>query len=447
MTCTNSPAPCQQPRPNILFVSRYLPQPAGGGAEQRIATSLEALCGVGSVHFLLLDFQQAERHIAPTPAPSHPHAVSIGTLSTLAAQAPQEWTSLLRPSAQAKLLQTAWVTTGRIIPPSPSQSRALLEYVRHFSGVARFDLVFVMQANCAEVVTDMLPHLLAPHGRSVLDWDAAELPAMQDLIVRAAGMAKRAAGRWNIWKLRRFERRLLNRWDIAMCASPVDVAYFQSKVHGKQVYCLVNSFKAPVLAAAPARRAPGAAPRLIFVGSMAYWPNNQSILMFLRDIWPKVRSAVPTATISVVGRGPSSELKALHGSAGVEVTGEVDAVAPYYAQADIAIAPLTFSVGSAIKILESLAYKKPLVGFEIATRRHGLEDGRHVLSASNAETFAAKLIGLMGDPQLQTSLAAQGHALVVDRFAQPNVVAGLQAYLEDVLRTTGCARPSLRDPA
>lgn len=413
--------------PNILFISRYMPQPAGGGAEQRIATSLEALSGVGTVHFMLLDFQQAETGTALTPAPNHPHATTIGTLSALTARAPAQWQSLLRPRTATRLLRTAWVTTGRITSPSRAQSEALLQYIRGCSGVERFDLVFVMQANCAEVVADLLPQLLTPQGSSVLDWDAAEAPAMRDLNVRVRSWVKRAAGHWNGWKLARLERKLLRQWDIAMCASVIDVDYFRAKLQGKPVYCLVNSFKPPTLATAPPSPRPGT--RLIFVGSMAYWPNNQGILLFLREIWPKVRSAVPDATISVVGRGPSTELKALHGREGIIVTGEVEAVGPYYAQADIAIAPLTFSVGSAIKILESLAYRKPLVGFDIATRRHGLQDGLHVLSASSSSVFADKLLMLMRDPELQHALAEQGHALVIDRFAQANVVAGLRDYL------------------
>lgn len=240
---------------------------------------------------------------------------------------------------------------------------------------------------------------------------------------------KFAAGRWNLWKLKHHEEQLLAQWDIAMCASMLDVQYFERRQPSKPVYCLVNSFKMPLLAQAPRH----AAPTVLFVASMNYWPNNQGILMFLERIWPAVRAAVPDVRLQIVGRGPSQQLRAHDGRHGVSVVGEVAAVGPYYAAADITIAPMTFSVGSAIKILEALAYEKPLVGFEVATRRHGLVSGEHCFSANTAEDFGAKLIQLLHEPGLCRRMAAAGRAFVAERFAKANVEQALTGFLRTQL--------------
>src|SRR6516162_1882807 len=46
-----------------------------------------------------------------------------------------------------------------------------------------------------------------------------------------------------------------------------------------------------------------AAPTAVFVGIALYRPNREAILWLAREIWPRIRSAVPDAQLLIVGEG------------------------------------------------------------------------------------------------------------------------------------------------
>src|SRR5207253_11053640 len=50
--------------------------------------------------------------------------------------------------------------------------------------------------------------------------------------------------------------------------------------------------------------------RLLFLGSLDWRPNLDAARLLLDDIFPKVHSAIPHATLSLVGRRPPEWLKA-----------------------------------------------------------------------------------------------------------------------------------------
>ncbi len=418
-------------RPQILFVTRYLPALNGGGTQQRAQTIIEALSAIGDVHVFLHDFDTASSHPVVLDEPFRPMVKSICRAAVLASEDEEVWASQLSPSPLSKLLRLAWVTTGRMNPATAAQTKAIVTAVRAQTQNHHFDIVFALQAHCAMLVTDAMRDLLAPGGMSLLDWDAAEALAIREStrqLPRWRAPLAHLRGFWNAIKLQPFEDRLLKAWDAALCASPVDTAYFKSRAPDKLVYCLANAVTIPDLG--PSRRETrSASPQVVFVASLNYWPNHQGAMLFLNEIWPRVRSALPDAEIRFVGRGPSSDLLMHDGKNGITVEGEVESVAPYYEAADVAIAPMIFSVGSAIKVLEALAYRKPMVGFKVAIFRHGLKDGEHVAVANTPGEFADKLVTLLKDPEARERLASVGHEYVVDKFSRPKIVEGLQKLI------------------
>lgn len=420
-------------RKKILFISRYVPSLKGGGNEQRVGIILESLAVVGDVHHFVHDFDQpADRHIILDAAFAH-FVNTIGRAATLASESRNLWRSQVSPSMVEKIFSLAWVTTGRVIPVSPEQTAALIRAIRRQTGEQRFDIIFAVQAHCAMLVTDALPLLLEVGGQSYLDWDAAEAPAMQEITQQTPfwiSPTRYLRGLWNTRKLAAYEQRLLDAWDVALCASAVDVNYFMSRVPLKVVYALPNAVAIPVATDENVHSVSGA-PQVVFVASMSYGPNNQGAILFLKKIWPAVRSAVKDAQIKFVGRGPSSALRSYHGRDGVVIVGEVDSVAPYYLAADVAIAPMVFSVGSAIKILEALAYRKPIVGYELSTRRHGLVDGRHVAVAFTTHEFSEKLIELLRNPAIRDAIGNCGYEFVKTNFSRNIITDKLSVLIKN----------------
>ena len=62
---------------------------------------------------------------------------------------------------------------------------------------------------------------------------------------------------------------------------------------------------------------------VVFVGSMDWQPNEDAVLWFSAEVWPRVAAAVPGARFRIVGRRPPPSIVAL-GSDRCEVTHDVD---------------------------------------------------------------------------------------------------------------------------
>jgi sugar transferase (PEP-CTERM/EpsH1 system associated) len=134
---------------------------------------------------------------------------------------------------------------------------------------------------------------------------------------------------------------------------------------------------------------------ITFTGRMDYFPNVDAVSWFARAVFPKVRAAVPDTRFRIVGAQPSRAVRALVRTPGIEVTGAVADIRPYYAEATLCVAPLRIARGIQNKVLEAMAMAKPVVVTSAALDGISAIDGEHVLVADSAEEFAAKVVSIL----------------------------------------------------
>lgn len=135
--------------------------------------------------------------------------------------------------------------------------------------------------------------------------------------------------------------------------------------------------------------------QVVFSGAMHYPPNSDCALHLIRDIWPRVRAAVPDARLSIVGRDPGDELvRAGAAASHVTVTGYVEDMRPYLDRATVFAAPLRFAAGIQNKVLEAMAMELPVIASPAAAAGVQIEhaDPAPVEIASGAENFAQAII-------------------------------------------------------
>ncbi len=132
--------------------------------------------------------------------------------------------------------------------------------------------------------------------------------------------------------------------------------------------------------------------RCLFVGSNIQ-PNRVGLAFLLKEVWPLVRAAVPSATLAIAGTvcstlgdcGDEATLRA----AGVEPLGLVPSLEEEYARAAVCLVPLLVGSGIKIKLLEALGFGKAIVSTSIGIQ--GLEAWANdaMIIADGAEAFAA----------------------------------------------------------
>jgi sugar transferase (PEP-CTERM/EpsH1 system associated) len=137
---------------------------------------------------------------------------------------------------------------------------------------------------------------------------------------------------------------------------------------------------------------------LVFTGAMDYWPNADAVIWFTHEVLPLIKKKIPDAHFCIVGRNPSSRVRALAANPAVTVTGAVPDVRPYLAHASCAALPLRVARGIQNKILEAMAMEKPVLATPEAV--HGLDicPGFTSAIADNPSELAAKAIELLTHP-------------------------------------------------
>lgn len=110
---------------------------------------------------------------------------------------------------------------------------------------------------------------------------------------------------------------------------------------------------------------------LLFCGTLDYFPNRQGIADFARQVFPALRRSDPQLELLIVGRNPAPDVLALAAVPGVQVTGSVPDVRPYYLHALATVAPLKIARGVQNKVLESLAMNRPVLASPAVCRTFG----------------------------------------------------------------------------
>jgi len=166
--------------------------------------------------------------------------------------------------------------------------------------------------------------------------------------------------------------------------------------------------------------------RLLFVGAMHRDTNVDAVGHFCADVLPRIRAEVPAATFTIVGGEPTDAVRRLGAEPGVQVTGFVAALEPYYGAATVFVAPLRITGGIAGKTIDAMAAGCPVVTTALGNDGLGATPGVHLFVADTPADFAAAVVRLLRDPGLRQRLGDAAREFAVARFAPTISAAALE---------------------
>jgi glycosyltransferase involved in cell wall biosynthesis len=235
------------------------------------------------------------------------------------------------------------------------------------------------------------------------------------------------AAEWR--RMRRYEARACRLARLTVAVSEADRALLAANAPGADIRAIPTGVDAAYFHPNGASEKPA---RLVFTGSMDWYPNEDAILHFMDAILPRLRRRVPGLTISVVGRNPSDRLKALGAAKGVQITGTVDDVRPYVAEAAVYVVPLRIGGGTRLKIFEALAMGKAVVSTSVGAEGLPLTPGQHFLQADSPEDFATAVLGLLEDVPRRRAIGEAGRRLVEARYSWKQIGREFERLCEEV---------------
>jgi glycosyltransferase involved in cell wall biosynthesis len=153
-------------------------------------------------------------------------------------------------------------------------------------------------------------------------------------------------------------------------------------------------------------------PIIIFTGKMSYHANIAAVLYFAREVLPHIWAQAPDVQFQIVGKDPPEKVQGLATDGRIQVTGTVDDLRPYLAQATVAVCPALYAVGVQNKVLEAMAMGTPVVSTPAGCAGLATAEGRENLIAEGNEALAAAVLQVLADPALAERLAVAGRRYV-----------------------------------
>jgi sugar transferase (PEP-CTERM/EpsH1 system associated) len=183
---------------------------------------------------------------------------------------------------------------------------------------------------------------------------------------------------------------------------------------------------------------------VVFVGRMDYFPNQQCMADFCRDVLPLLKSRRPSVKLQIVGAEPNAAVRRLGTIEGVTVTGSVPDVRPYLARAALTIAPLRIARGTQNKILEAMAMGVPVVTSRLAAGGVDAVPGQHLLAADTPQEQCDAVLRLLANAGERARLAQAGRARMLSNHAWSSSMQRLDGVID---RCLGSFSPGSRLPA
>jgi glycosyltransferase involved in cell wall biosynthesis len=159
---------------------------------------------------------------------------------------------------------------------------------------------------------------------------------------------------------------------------------------------------------------PAENPVLLFVGHFGYAPNVDAARVVAREVFPRVKEALPNVSCTLAGKAPPRSMRALAGDR-VCVQGNFDEGASIWRSASVFVCPLRWGAGSRIKLLEAAAYGVPIVATPVSAAGLALQPGQDYIQAVTPADISKSVVRLLRDPTRIKSLA-QNARKTVERF-------------------------------
>jgi GT2 family glycosyltransferase/glycosyltransferase involved in cell wall biosynthesis len=211
-----------------------------------------------------------------------------------------------------------------------------------------------IESHCHAALRDTVQAALARYRPALVQLEYAELAGL----VRLRGERERwilglhdavDAGDFSSAEAaRRFEREVLDAFDAVTVCSEED----RTAMAPRNVTCIPNASSIALGGYRPSETA-----QLLFMGPFRYAPNLDGARRFVRDVFPRIKSAIREARVVVLGGDGARERvrdDPAFAQAGVEVFDHRDDVAAFLDASALTVNPQLDIRGSSIKVIESL---------------------------------------------------------------------------------------------
>jgi glycosyltransferase involved in cell wall biosynthesis len=226
------------------------------------------------------------------------------------------------------------------------------------------------------------------------------------------GSMQKLQARWEYLRSLRYELRLLPTLDRIQVCSRDNARYLASflpALRGR----IDDGYRAGIDASLyPFHMGHREPMTLLFLGSFRHLPNVEALNWFVRRVFPLVREREPGVRLILIGSEPPPR-HSLPGDAAIELMGFVEDVREPLARYSVFLCPILSGSGVRVKLLEAFASGIPVVSTRLGAEGLASVDGEICALADDPETFAAKVLELLENPERACEMARRARAEVI----------------------------------
>jgi sugar transferase (PEP-CTERM/EpsH1 system associated) len=300
-----------------------------------------------------------------------------------------------------KVLSLQGLLTNEALSLPFYKSNKLQDWVDNLIQTQNIDGVFILSGAMAQFVSAHLNSI----SRAVLDLEDVDSDKWQ-LYAKDHKWPLSWIFQRESKKLLEYERKMANLFDVTLFVSDEEAKLFKAMAPevAHKIRYRVQGVDGKYFDPALKFESPyeDGIKVLVFTGAMDYWPNEDAVTWFAKQIMPRISQVVPNARFFIVGMNPARKVRILAKNSSIIVTGGVADVRPYLAHAIAAALPLRVARGIQNKILEAMAMEMSVLATPEAI--FGIEPcpGFSPLIADTADELADKAIRLLTGKKQET---------------------------------------------
>ncbi|MEH7288440.1 glycosyltransferase [Priestia aryabhattai] len=369
----------------ILFITNLIPYPLDNGGKIKSYNTIVALSKIYNIDLLCFANSQDElKHVDALKDITDNVNVVVKTLVRSSSKS-----AFIKDYASS--LFSAWPYSINKFYDNRFKEH-LLTYIKKNT----YDFIYV----------DHLPMMVYnKHFNNIpilLDQHNVESLIFKRFIETESSRVKKILGTYEYAKLKKFEIQSMHESSQIICLSKNDQQEFHEfgvsteKLSVLPIHIKLNKKYEP-------KKHEGGKFKLLFLGSMSWYPNQNGLKWFMENVWPKLNHS--EYELYIVGSKPPAFIQSYHNGENVFVTGYVDDVDEYIELCDLSIVPLFVGSGQRVKIIESFAKGIPVISTSIGAEGLIWENGKEILIADDSNEFINKLNTIKSNPNMLKDLS------------------------------------------
>ena len=175
--------------------------------------------------------------------------------------------------------------------------------------------------------------------------------------------------------------------------------------------------------------------RLLFIGTLNWYPNIEAVRFIARELWPKLKAVLPGISVDIIGAQPPEDIVNLGNTDNdFNVHGFVDDILPYMNEAAVYVCPIMDGGGTKLKVLDALSMGKALVAHEIACEGINVKNGKNVIFAKSVDEYVVAIKRLIEDDELRRRMGLEARKLIEEEYAYDKVGRKLSGLYQQCLK-------------